>query len=68
MMLAKMSPPGLLKITVFWNKGFDVTIFVDGVTNKFLLCDSNNIVDLVMWPKFGDSSISMRKIITTSIL
>ena len=67
MMSAKMATPGLLKITVFWNKGYDVIISVDDVTNKILSRDSNYIVDLFMWPKFGNSSISMREVITTSI-
>ena len=60
MMLAKMATPGLLKITVLWNKGFDA--------NKILSRDSNYIVDVFMWPKFGNCSISMREVITTSIL
>ena len=68
MMSAKMATPGLLKITVFWNKGYDVIISVDDVTNKILWDDSNYIVDLIMWPKFGNSSISMGEVITTSIL
>ena len=68
MMSAKMATPGLLKIKVFWNKGYDVIISVHDVTNKILSRDSNYIVDVFMWPKFGNSSISMREIITTSIL
>ena len=68
MMSAKMANPGLLEITVFWNKGYDLIIFVDDVTNKISSRDSNYIVDLFMWPKFGNSSISMREVITTSIL
>ena len=67
-MSAKMATLGLLKITVFWNKGYDVIISVDDVTNKFISGDSNYIVDVFMWPKFGNSSISMREVITTSIL
>ena len=63
-----MATPGLLKITVFWDKGYDVIISVNDVTNKILWRDSNYIVDLFMWPKFGDSIISMREVITTSIL
>ena len=62
MMSAKMATPGLLKITVFWNKGYDVIISVDDVTNKILSRDSNYIVDLFMWPKFGNSSICMREV------
>ena len=68
MMPVKMATPGLLKITVFWNKGYDVIISVDDVTDKILSRDSNYIVDVFMWPKFGNCSISMRKVITTSIL
>ena len=68
MMSAKMATLGLLKIKVFWNKGYDVIISVHDVTNKILLRDSNYIVDVVMWPKFGNSSISMREVIIMSIL
>ena len=35
MMSAKMDTPGLLKVTVFWNKGYDVIISVDDVNKKF---------------------------------
>ena len=63
-----MATPGLLKIMVFWNKGYDVIIPVDDVTNKILSRDSNYIVDVLMWPKFGNCNISMRGVITTSIL
>ena len=68
MMSAKMATPGLLKKTVFWNKGYDVIIPVDDVTNKILSRYSNYIVDVSMWPKFGNSSISLREVITTSII
>ena len=68
MISAKMTGPGLLKITVFWNKCYDVIISVNDVTNKILWHDSNYIVDAFMWSKFGNSSSSMREVITTSIL
>ena len=68
MMSAKMATPGLLKITVFWNKGYDVIISVHDVTNKILSRDSNYIIDVVIWPKFRNCSISMIKVIITSIL
>ena len=68
MMSAKMATPELLKIKVFWNKGHDIIISVHDVTSKILSRDSNYIVDVVMWPKFGNSSISMREVIITSIL
>ena len=68
MMTAKMATPGLLKISVFWKKGYDVIIYVHDVTNKILSYDSNDIIDVVMWPKFGNCSIAMKKVIITSIL
>ena len=49
-------------------KGYDVIIPVDNVTNKILSRDSNYIVDVFIWSKFGNSSISMAKVMTTSIL
>ena len=55
-----MANPGLLKIMVFWNNGYDVIIPADDVTNKILSRYSNYIVD--------NSSISMREVITTFIL
>ena len=67
MMSAKITSPGLLKITIFWNKGYDFIISVDDVTNKILSSDSSYIVDVFMRPKFGNSSISMRELITTLI-
>ena len=63
-MSAKMAAPDLLKIKVFWNIEYDVIISVHDVTNKNLSRDSNYIVDLVIWRKFGNSSISMREVIT----
>ena len=63
-----MATAGLLKITVFWNKAYGVIIPVDDVTNKILSSDSTYVVDVFMWPKLGNSSISMGEVITTSIL
>ena len=68
MISAKMATPGLLKIAVFWNRSYDVIIPVDDVTNKIFSLDLNDIVDVFMWTKFGNSSISMRDVITTSVL
>ena len=62
MMSGKLATLVLLKIKVFWNKVYDVLISVHDVTNKMLSCESNYIVDVVMWPKFGNSSISMREV------
>ena len=64
---AKMATLGLIKIKLFWNQVYDVIISAHDVTVKILSRDSNYIVDVVMWPKFDNSSISMREGIITSI-
>ena len=68
MMSAKMATPGLLKTTAFWNKSYDVIIPAHDISNKILSLESNYIVDMVMWPKFGNSSISVREVIITLTL
>ena len=67
-MSAKMATTILLKIKTFWKKGYDIIIYVHDVTNKILSCDSNYIVDVVMWLKFGNPRISMKEVIIISIL
>ena len=64
---AKLDTLDLFKIMVFWYKVYDVIMSVDDITNKILLGGSNNTVDMLMWPKFGNSSISMTEVIITSI-
>ena len=68
MISAKLATPAILKIRIFQKKGYDVIIIDYDVTNKILSCDSNSIVDVAMLPKFGNSSISVREVIITSIL
>ena len=58
MMTAKLATLGILEIKIFWNKSYDVIISVHDVTNKILSRESNYTVNVVMWPKFGNSSIS----------
>ena len=67
-MQAKVATLGLLKIKVFWNKDNDIIISVYGVINKNLSLESSYIVDVVIWPRFGNSSTSMREVIISSIL
>ena len=67
-MSVKMGTLDLLKIKLFWNKDYDVIISVHDVIYKISSRNSNCIVDMAMQPKFGNSSISMREVITTSIL
>ena len=66
-MSAKMAALGVLKINVFLNKVYGIIASVHDVTNRILSHDANYFVDVVPWPKFGNSSISMREIIITSI-
>ena len=54
-MIIKMATRGLLKLKVFWIKGYDVT-------NKILSRDAKYIVDVAMCPRFGNSRISMREL------
>ena len=65
---AKLATPDRLKIKEIWNKDYDVRSFVHDVTNKIFLLESNYAKQAVIWAKFGNSSISMRVVITTSIL
>ena len=68
LMILKLATLSLLKIEVFWNKGYDAIISVHDVTNEILPSDLNYIVDMAMWSKFGNFSISMREVITTSLI
>ena len=67
MMSEKLATLSLLRIKVFWNKGFEVIISVHDITNKVLSRDSIYIVDVIMGLKFDNSSISMRAVIITLI-
>ena len=68
MMSANLVTLSILKIRIFWNLDYDVLISLYDVTNKILLRDSSYIIDVVMWPKFGNFNISMTEVIITSIL
>ena len=67
-MSAKLATLGLLKIKTLWNIGHDIIIAVHDVINKILFRESSYTVDVVMWPKFVNSSIFMGEVIITSIL
>ena len=68
MMSAKLATPGLVKISIIRNKGYDVIILNYDVSNKILSRDSNYILYVVMSLKSGNSSISIREVIITSVL
>ena len=61
MVSAKRASLGPLKIKLFWSKGNDVIISVYNVINKILsnYIYSNYIVNVAMWPEFGNSSTSI---------
>ena len=68
MMPAKLAAPALFKTKVFLDKSYYVIYSVYDVTDKILSHDSNYIIDVVMWPKFGNYSICIWEVIITSIL
>ena len=53
---------------VFLNNSYDVIISIYGITNKILSLEPNYIVDVAMWPMFGNYVIFMREFIITLIL
>ena len=63
----KMATLGFLEIKLFWNKGYDAIVLVHDVNNKILSSDSKYLVEAIMWPKIGKSSISIREDIITFI-
>ena len=63
-MLAKLATLASLKLGYFEKIGY-VIFSVHNITKKILSCDSNHIVDMAMWPKFDNSSISIREVIVT---
>ena len=65
MMSENVATPSLLKIKVFLNKSYDVIFSVHDVTNKILPRDVNYIADVVMWPKLGNSSPTLKEVIIT---
>ena len=67
-MLAKVATLGLFETKLFLNRGFDVIKSIHDVINKILLGDSNYVEDVNMRPKLGNSRVSMREVIATSIL
>ena len=48
---------------IFSNKSHDVVISAHDITNKILSHDANYFVDVAMWPIFGNSTISIEKVI-----
>ena len=55
MMSAKLATVGFFKTQITWHQGYDVITSIHEVTNKILSRDSHYVVDVVIWPKFGNS-------------
>ena len=53
---------------LYWKKGYEATSSAHDISDKILSSESNYTVDVVIWPKFGNSIISMRKIIITNFI
>ena len=51
MMSAKMATPDLLKIKIFWNKGYDAVISGHGV--NMYSCDQNLVTLAFLWEKLS---------------
>ena len=61
MMSAKLATVVVLKIKTFLYKGYDIMISLHEATKRILSRESNHIGNMVMWPKFGNSSITIRE-------
>ena len=61
MISAKRTSLSSLRVKLFWSKGNVVIISVYSVINKILsnYIDSNYILNVAMWPEFGNSSTSI---------
>ena len=57
----KMITSGLLKIKGFQNKDFDVIVSFHDFIDKILSRESNYIVDVALWRKFGNSTFQWEK-------
>ena len=69
MISAKLATPGLFKTKIFGGKGYDIIPDYDVQTKFYHVTQIKlNYFYIIMWPNFGNSSISMREVFITSIL
>lgn len=64
----KIGWSGFLNTNAFWNKGDGTIINVHDVIRNILSRDSYYIVNVAIWPKIGNSSISITEVTMASIL
>ena len=67
-MSTELATPSLPKIKIFWKNYYGVIIYTHDTSSKVLSHESSYIVDELMWPNFGKSSISWKELIKTSFL
>ena len=53
---------------VFWKESYEVIIPVNDIIIEIFSRDSNYIIDVVMRPKLGNSSVSVTEVIITAAL
>ena len=58
MLPANIATSDLPKVKIFWDN-YDAIISIHNITKKNLSRDTNHIIDMIMWRKFGNSSIFM---------
>lgn len=67
-MSTELATPGLLEIKISWKNDYDVIVYAHDTSKKVLSHKSTYIVDELMWPSFGKSSIYRKELIKTSFL
>ena len=67
-MSTKLATYSFLKVKIFWEKAYNVIVYMNDVTNKILSRESTYIAVVVMWPTSGKSNTSMKEVIITSVL
>ena len=54
MLPANIATSDLPKVKIFWDKDYDAIISLHDITKKNLSRDTNHIIDMIMWRKFGN--------------
>ena len=56
---AKLATLPILKIKISYSKGYDGKMFAYDIPNEILSRESKEIVDVLMWTKFGNFSFNL---------
>ena len=60
MMSAKLVTPGLLKVNVFLNKGYEIIVSIHGVTNKIFSSSEARLKNMLVCRYLTGSGRNMR--------